>query len=369
MSGGESIAVFLPSFDGRRGGAEQVMLTLARSFADRGFPTDFVVAEAAEAQLADLRPKVRIVDLKSRRKGFLCTPAVIAYLRRERPAVLLTTLPRNNLVAIWSKLLARVATRVVVREAITISIQLRHDRSLRDRLLPPLMRWFYPRADAFVAVSRGAAQDLARTLGLPSERIRVIYNPAVTPAVFEKSAAPVAVPWFLEETPVILGVGRLTVQKNFRSLLQAFALVRRRRPARLVIFGEGDERRALEREARQLRVEQDVSLPGYIDNPYPCMARAAVLVLSSLWEGLPNVLIEALALGTPVVSSNCQSGPHEILDGGKYGSLVPVGDVEALASAILGSLDASPDRQRLQERAQLFSLERAVNAYLEVFGL
>jgi glycosyltransferase involved in cell wall biosynthesis len=203
-----------------------------------------------------------------------------------------------------------------------------------------LEHYFYPWADAIVAVSKGVADDLARVARLPRDRIKVIYNPVVTEALFRKAEEPLEHPWFLSGCPpVILGVGRLTAAKDFPTLIRAFARVRESQLARLLILGEGEKRDSLEKLVRELRLERDVSMPGFMDNPYAYMRKSSIFVLSSCWEGLPNVLIEAMACGCQVISTNCPSGPEEILRGGHYGKLVPVGDAEALAKAILANFD------------------------------
>jgi glycosyltransferase involved in cell wall biosynthesis len=213
-------------------------------------------------------------------------------------------------------------------------------RDLRARLGLQLISWFYPWADRITAVSEGVADDLAQAAGIPRERIQVIYNPVVTPEFKAKTEAPLDHPWFAPgEPPVVVGAGRLTIQKDFPALIRAFARVRQARPARLLILGEGEERSALEAVVRQLGVERDVSLPGFVSNPYPYMRRAALFVLSSRWEGLPGVLIEAMYCGARLVATDCPSGPREILADGRYGQLVPVGDVAALADAVRAGLD------------------------------
>jgi glycosyltransferase involved in cell wall biosynthesis len=217
-----------------------------------------------------------------------------------------------------------------------------------------------------VAVSRGAADDLARTAALPRERIRVIYNPVITPAMEALARERVDDPWFAPgQPPVILGVGRLNRQKDFATLVRAFAAVRQRREARLVILGEGDERAALERLIAELAVAQDVALPGFRTNAVAHMAHSAVFALSSAWEGLPTVLIEALAAGAAVVSTDCPSGPREILQDGRLGALVPVGDPAALAAAILDTLDR-PAGASPREALALFTMDAAVDHYLRL---
>jgi len=359
----ERIALFLPSFRG--GGAERVMVNLARGFAERGLAVDLVLAKAEGPYISQVPPEARVVDLRVSRV-LLSLPGLVDYLRRERPLALLSTLNHANIVALWAARLARVPVRVVVREANTVSVSTKNARNARERLMPTLMRYFYPWADAVVAVSNGVAEDLVRVTGLPKKKVHVIYNPVITPELFALAEEPLDHPWFASgEPPVVLGVGRLTAQKDFPTLIRAFALVRKERPARLLILGEGEERPKLEALVRELGLEEDVALPGFVDNPFKYMKRAGVFVLSSRWEGLPNVLIQALALGTPLVSTDCPSGPAEILENGRWGKLVPVGDVEALAEAILASFKQTA-KPSVQIRAFDFNLERTVAAYLRV---
>jgi glycosyltransferase involved in cell wall biosynthesis len=228
--------------------------------------------------------------------------------------------------------------RVVVREANTVSADLRPSGA-GARVLLWLMRRAYPSADAVVAVSQGVADEVREQLGVPAERVHVISNPVVTPRVTEGAGEPLTHPWFApDQPPVVLGVGRLAPQKGFDTLLRAFRIAREQRPCRLVILGEGDQRGALEALAGELGVAEDVALPGFVANPFPYMAQAGAFVLSSAWEGLPNVLIQAMALGTPAVATDCPSGPREILDGGRLGRLVAVGDAAAMAEGIVEAL-------------------------------
>jgi glycosyltransferase involved in cell wall biosynthesis len=227
-----------------------------------------------------------------------------------------------------------------------------------------LEHYFYPWADAIVAVSKGVADDLAGAARLPRDRIKVIYNPVVTEVLFRKAEEPLEHPWFLPGCPpVILGVGRLTAAKDFPTLTRAFARVRESQSARLLILGEGKERDSLEKLVRELGLERDVSMPGFVDNPYAYMRRSSLFVLSSAWEGLPTVLIEAMACGCQVISTNCPSGPEEILDGGKYGELVRVGDAEAMSSAMLRALSNIPKRVTLKWVDQ-FRSETVICQYL-----
>lgn len=360
------IAIYLPSLRG--GGAEKVMVTLANGFAAYGYGVDLVLARAEGPYLADVSDKVRIIDLNASRV-FFSLPALVRYLRRERPRALLSALNHANVIAVAARALARSATRLVVSEHNNPTIAARAERSAAGRAVHAAMRWTYPRADGVVAVSAGVADDLARWAALPRSRIEVIYNSVVTPALVARAAESPAHPWFGDGgPPVVVGVGRLTAQKDFATLLRAFALLRADRPCRLAILGVGDERAALSALVAELGLQDAVALPGFVDNPYAWMRGAALFVLSSAWEGLPTVLIEAMACGTPVVSTDCPSGPAEILEGGRWGRLVPVGDAAALARAMAAALDDSAP-PAVAVRAADFSAERAVEAYLRVLGV
>lgn len=361
--GKEKVALFLPSLRG--GGAERVMVNLARGFSEKGLEVDLVLAKAEGPYLSEVPAGVRVIDLHSSRV-LASLPGLVRYLRRERPQAILSTLDHANIVALWARKLARVPNRLVVRVATNLSQSASNTSSARGRLMPRLIHKFYPWADAVVAISQGVADDLVKTARLSRERIQVIYNPVVTPEILEKAEEPLNHPWFAPgEPPVILSAGRLTKQKDYPTLIRAFALVRRERPARLMILGEGEERPKLEALVRELDLDEDVSLPGFVDNPYAYMARSAVFVLSSAWEGFGNVLVEAMAVGTPVVSTDCPSGPAEILEGGKWGKLVPVGDVEKIAKAIIDTLE-DLYRPDVAKRAQDFGIEKPVQNYLKV---
>lgn len=359
----ERVAIFTSNMDG--GGAERAMLKLAGGIADRGYQVDLVLSRAEGHYLDEVSGAVRIVDLEAPRV-LASLPGIIRYLRRERPKAMVTSLNYVNIVAIWARRLARVNTRLVVNEQNTLSLEAPNSPRRRHRLLPRLARRFYPWADEIVAVSRGAADDLVHAVGLAPDRIRVVHNPIVTPELRDMAVAPVEHPW-LEPggEPVVLAVGRLTPQKDFGALIRAIALVRRRRPVRLLILGEGPERVGLEALVADLGLEEVVDLPGWIANPYPYMVRSAAFVLSSRWEGLPSVLIEALFCGVPIVATDCPSGPLEILDGGRHGLLVPVGDVEALAEGISSAV--AGDVARPTEASwRPYEQETIVGRYIDV---
>jgi glycosyltransferase involved in cell wall biosynthesis len=236
---------------------------------------------------------------------------------------------------------------------------------LKIRIISRLVGRTYRQAGGIVAVSRGVADDFAATAHVDRGRITVIYNPVVSEELWEKAEQPLDDLWFAPgQPPVVLAVGRLAPQKDFATLLRAFAVMRNRKPARLLILGEGSERNALTALAVSLGVSDDVRMPGFVDNPYPYMRRAHLFVLSSRHEGLPAVLIEAAALGLPIVSTDCRSGPDEILEGGKWGKLVPVGDADRMAAAMIEALDAPGPSPR--SRGTEFTVQRAVEKYLRL---
>jgi glycosyltransferase involved in cell wall biosynthesis len=361
--GRRSIAFFLPSLCG--GGAERVIVNLAGGMTERGLPVDLVVAAAEGVFLGQLPPAVRLVDLRASRVLRSLAP-LTGYLRRERPRVLVSSMGHANLVALWAARLARRRTPVVVTVHNTLSQTSREQGWLAGGLWPRLLRIFYPWAASIVAVSRGAADDLARTSGLPRDRVEVVYNPVITPAMLALARQAPDDPWFTPgQPPVILGVGRLTRQKDFATLIRAFAEVRRRRAGRLMILGEGEDRPALEALVNELGLGEDVALPGFRENAMAYMAASAVFVLSSAWEGLPTVLIEALAAGTPVVSTDCPSGPREILREGRLGGLVPVGDATALAGAIVDVLNR-PKAIVPPDALTPFTRDAAIDHYLRL---
>ncbi len=361
-----SLAIFLTYLHG--GGVERVLINLIRGFVEQGLNVDLVLVRAEGSFLSLIPPEVRVVELGATRL-IQSIPALVRYLKENRPTAMLSAMEDINIVALWSKALAGVSTRLVVSVHSTLSREAQNSTQLKRRIAPNLARWFYPWADAVVTVSQGAADDLVR-LGFSPKTIRVIYNPVVTPELFEKVAEPFHHPWFeVGSPPVILSVGRLEKEKDFTTLIRSFARVQQQHPARLIILGEGKERTHLEALVQELGIEEHVALPGFANNPYVYMAKAAVFVLSSLFEGLPTVLIEAMAVGTSLVSTDCESGPAEILANGIYGKLVAVGDVKGMAEAILNTLDSPLDSEVLRQRATEFSLEKAVAQYREVLHI
>ncbi len=357
------VSLFVPSL--MVGGAERVALNLAQALCERGFKVDLVAQNAIGAFQSNVAAPVRVIDLGAPGLISKCF-ALKRYLEREQPTVLLSILDNVN-VAGWARLLARVPTRIIVSLHINLSQQ---PAGFKTRLRPYLVRYSYLLADGVVAVSQGVAENLAQVSGFPRDRIHVIPNPVITASILTRSQEAAQHPWLSDETPVILGVGRLSKEKDFPTLIRAFARVRQQRSARLMILGDGEQRSAIEALVKTLGLEKDVALPGFVENPYAYMSRSSVLVLSSISEAFGNVIVEAMAVGTPVISTHCrQGGPLEILENGRYGKLVSVADVPALAHAILATLSEPTDSDLLQQRSQTFFVDRIINQYLEVLGV
>ncbi len=359
----------LMSFSGE-GGVERMVMNLVREFATRDIDVDLLPIRADSAHLDDIPDQVRCIDLGARHSSTVALP-LAAYLRRERPKAVLAAKDRAGRAALLARSLAGVDTRIVVRLGTNLSAALEGKSAWRrwSRIAP--MRRRYRDVDAIVAVSRGVADDTRAITGLPADRLHVIRNPVITDRLSAAAAEPVQHPWLdgPRELPVILGAGRLTHQKGFDVLISAFAGLQHTHPSRLLILGEGKLRDTLLAQAARLGVAERVDLPGFDKNPWRWMRAADLFVLSSRWEGSPNVLTEAMALGTPVVACDCPSGPREILDGGRVAPLVPVDDVTALTAALASGLDTPATPEALAEAVKEYRSDISAGLYLDLLGL
>ena len=352
------------------GGITPWLVQLARGFKERGIEVDVLVNARPSTTLeSDALPRgTSIINL-----GYHKLPAILAlrrYLRDRRASVLLAAGYRYNTQAVVASLLAGrvVPVFLSVHENVSAGSAAlpRWRRFMRHRS----MRVVHRLASGTVAVSRGVADDLLAITGLARDRVRVIYNPIVREDLFAMRALLPDHPWMLDHSsPLVLGVGRLERQKDFATLIRAVGVLRNRMPCRLVILGEGSERASLERLVAESRLQQSVSLPGFRPNPFAYMASADIFVLSSAWEGFGNVLVEAMACGCPVVSTDCPSGPREILQGGRLGPLTPVGDHLAMADAIERVLAHPPPNDERVARACVFSAAESARQYIDLFKL
>lgn len=360
----DTVGLFIPSLGG--GGAERVTVYTANGLAERGYHVDLVVISPRGSYLDLLSDKVHVVDLNCKRVATSIFP-LARYLRMTRPAVLFSALEHASPMTFVAKWISRSSTRLVPVVHITLSRDAANTRGVKSVLIHRAVKWFYPHAAALVAVSQDAAVDMVRVLNVPERAVRVIY-PVLTPDIKQLAGQPITHPWFGPEQPeVILAAGRLQEQKDFVTLIRAFGMVRRQRNAKLLILGEGVLRPQLEALIRELELTEFVSLPGYTKDIFAYMARCSLFVLSSAWEAMPMVITEALACGIPVVATNCPSGPREILCDGKYGRLVPVGDAEAMAKAMLDTL-AEPRHGVCEEALRPYAFDTVIDQYVQLIG-
>lgn len=361
------IAIFL--MDLRGGGAERVMLNLATGFASQGMKVDLVLVQSTGEYTKQIPATLNVISLDSPRLTASLFKLIL-YFKKQKPKALISALEDTNLIAILARQIARTPTKLIVTVHNHLSHEVKYSTQLKRKIVPYLIRWMYCYADAVVGVSEGVVQDLLK-FGSQKSKTHVIYNPIVTPDLLSKIKDPLDNSWFKsKEIPVIVAVGRLNRQKDFGTLIHAFSQVIKHRPARLVILGDGEEREKLESLIQKLNLTDQVALLNFVANPYIYMRDSALLVLSSAWEGFGNVLVEAMAVGTPVVSTNCDSGPAEILENGKYGRLVEVGDVNALAEAILETLNHQHiTSEELISRSSNFSLDIAISKYQELLDI
>lgn len=358
------LSIFIPSLRG--GGVERTVLILCRGLVKEGVTIDLVLASAEGPFLKELPKEVRIIDLKAGQVA-KALPGLVRYLRSERPKVLFSAMNYVNLIAILANELAGKRTHLIIREDNSPTASFSYNRALKAKVIPPLMRRLYKRAGTIVAVSHGVADDLAGFAHLDREQIEVIWNPVVDEDLLAKAEGPLPEDFqFLEEEPFLVAVGALIEQKNFQGLLRSFRGLQDREDLQLLILGEGPLRQELEALRRELNLEDRVHLPGFVSNPYAFMRRSEAFVLSSHFEGLPTVLIEAVACGAPIVSTRCPSGPEEILESGRYGILVPPNDVEALRAGIEECLSKEQDREFIASRGAAFTRERSVESYLDL---
>lgn len=359
----KKIAFFLP--DLRMGGAEHMMAVIASGIARRGYQVDFVLVKAKGEYLSHLDDKVNVVDL-NKKSTYLCLFDLIRYFRINKPDFVLSSLDLTNMFALTARSLAHFPKYLIIRLANT---QSKVSRSpIKKKIEKYLIKILYPKADAIVAVSKSVSEDFKFFTNINHPSIEIIFNPIIIERVAQKANEPINHPWFNPKTvPVIIAIGRLTEQKNFSLLLQSFAKVLESTKARLIILGEGPLRSDLENIVKELKLQNEVLLPGIVANPYNYLKNADLFVLSSNYEGLPNALVEALACGCPVVSTDCRSGPREILDNGKYGILVEPDDVDVLANAIIQTLNSEKKTIPLTWLDQ-FSEEVIVGKYLNLLN-
>ena len=350
-------------------GVDRLMGNLIREIARRGYHIDLLRVRGHGPHIAPLPNHVRCIDLGSRHVNS-SLPGLVRYLKKASPRALLSDKDRLNRMALFATRLARVNTTVAVRIGTTVSINLENRGWGERRLQYASIRHLYPHADSIIVPSRGAGDDLNHIAGRVLPHLHVLPSPVISQHFEQLCRAPAHHPWLTDKRrPLVLAVGELSRRKDFTTLIQAFRHLASSGDPRLIIIGEGRQRQRLEQLVARCGLESRVALPGFIPNPYPFMASADLFVLSSLWEGSPVVLVEALAAGVPVVATDCPSGPREVLQDGRLGPLTPVGNADALAQAMQDILAKPPRRIALQAAAAPFHVVSATDGYLSAMRI
>ncbi|NCT41653.1 MAG: glycosyltransferase [Alphaproteobacteria bacterium] len=361
-----NIALFIPDLAG--GGAQHMIVNMANEFARRGNKVDLILIQQDGAYKKIIKPNVNIICLNQNRT-IQALPKLISYLKNSQPDIFLSAMYHVNLVAILAKLMTPgITTRFVITERNFFSLKIKDSNQMRDKFLPLLVRMLYRFADEIVAISKGVAQDISMIAKLHPNKVKCIYNPVITSKTLAAlNENNIESPLAPQSDKVIIASGRLVPQKDYITLLHAFSKLLQKENATLIILGEGDLRSDLEKLTDELKISNKVSFKGFVDNPLSYMKKADLFVLSSQWEGFGNVLVEALICGLPIVSTDCPAGPSEILEGGKYGTLVEVGNVDALAQAMKDKLHANHHPETQTKRALCFSVEKICDQYEELF--
>lgn len=356
-----NVVFFQPNF--RAAGVEKVNILLANEMHRKGVNTSFLVFKKEGEFLHQLNPEINVIELDISRALF-SLPRLILFFLKNR-VHFISSYNNLSVLAIVANILTFKRSKIYACEHNTLSIINKAKGSWKDKLIAKMLHWFYPLATGVIAVSQGVADDLSNYAKVKREIITVLHNPVVNNDLKNKSQEKPKHEWLLNKTtPVFVASGRLEIQKNFSLLINAFSQVSKKIDARLLILGEGSLRPQLQEQINKLNLQDKCELIGYVDNPYSYVRHSDVFVLSSDFEGLPTVIIESLACNTAVVSTDCPSGAAEILESGKWGKLVPVGDADTLAQAMLESVSEVKEID-LTERANFFSVEVSTQKYLD----
>ena len=364
------VSFIIPTLPG--GGAERVIIQLLQHIDRKRFSPCLVLFQEKGTLMKDLPSDVKLYafikkDYVHGLKQLLELIKLASLIKRTKPRVIVSFMWYTNVISLLARMLCgiRAKHKVIVSERTTLSFT--YGGRLIGWLRRRVTQLLYPTADRVIAQTRQTKQELLETTHLQADRVKVIHNPVDIQALEEISKEPIEVIWFNLELPLVLSIGRLTIEKGFEHLIRAFAQVIKEHPAHLVILGEGKERCRLQGLVNQLGVKEWVHLPGFEKNPYKYLAHSTLFVLSSLYEGFPNVLLEALALGVPSVATRCPTGPEEIITDGVDGILVPPANESALADAIRRALLDAGLRKRLGEvgkkRALDFEVDKIVRQY------
>jgi len=344
------------------------MILFANELLRRDYRVNILVLSAEGPLKQMVAKEIEIISLQTKR-AFKSLPKVIKYLNINKPTALYSTIIHINLISVLAKFLSRSSTKVIIRESNTPKSAFSHSRSGRIslRLLP----YLYPLAHTVIAVSNGVKDALIEMSSKLDEKTKIVPTPVISDEIFQLAEAKLepksSISNFDANKPYLLGAGRLHFQKDFQTLIEAFSIIsKENNDLSLLILGEGEERKALEQLISDLNLSDRVHLPGFVENPFYYFARASTFVLSSKFEGMPNVLIQALAFGTPSVATNCKSGPIEISEDGRYCKIVPVSDSKAMADAIRESIKSEPNREAANAMINRFGIKNAVDEYLAI---
>lgn len=358
----------LISFSGA-GGVEKMVMNLVREFARSQNRIDLLVLRASGPHFSDIPANVNVIQLKAKHT-FTAIPEIARYLKRERPNSILVAKDRAARATVIARRLAGVNTHIVVRLGTNLSTALSYRSGVSAWLRTAPMQYIYNQVDKIVAVSQGVADDTIAITKVAPEKVMVIRNPVITNKFIDEANQAAPHPWFEDNrVPVIMGIGRFSVQKDFETLLKAFSIVAQAQDVRLIILGDGKKREELEAQIKALSLHERVLLPGFQNNVSTWLKHCDLFVLSSRWEGSPNALTEALALGIPSVSTRCPSGPDELLENGRYGPLVPMGDEVAMASAMLSVLEKPLDETTLKQAVEEYHVSLSAKKYLETLNI
>jgi len=350
-------------------GVDRIMKNLLPEIAARGVYIDLLHINSHGPYIDVEHPNINVIELGSSHVYSSFIP-LCRYLSGKNPDVLLSAKDKVNRVALWAKWYTKTSAKVVLRLGSPVSKNLENRSVFRRWMYYLSMRYWYKWASNIIVPSRGVATDLSEFSGLPLSSISVVPNPVISRNLQSLAAESIeSSAMFSAKTPIILGIGELCERKNFRMLIDAFSIVRKNRPCKLVILGKGRQQSMLQKHIQSLELQDDVFLLGFRKNPYPYIRRSSVFALSSKFEGFGNVLVEALAMGVPAVSTDCPSGPDEIFQNGKYGSLVDVNDTAGLAQAIEDTLDDPMEAEFLKQAAEPYYVKNSANKYLTALGL
>lgn len=363
----KKICFFLPTLN--FGGIEANTIRLANSFVESGYDVDLVIGNVTGEYLNRIDKKINVISINKKTLISMLLP-LVRYIKQKKPSVIITGGEGANILLCTTKLFVQ-KTKIIISIRTNLTNEYKESNSMKKKLLFPfLSRRLYKKANRVVAVSEGVANDASEFLKIPRDKLKVIYNPILDNSLIKQKNEKVTHKWLVyRENKVVISVGRLVKAKDYLTLIQSFKVVKEKLSnVKLLILGEGPEREKIQAEINKYNLNSDVEIVGFVQNPYSYMSNADLFVLSSKWEGFGNVIVEALATGIPVVSTNCPSGPSEILNDGEFGSLVPVGNVEIMSKEIISSLSNNNEKKiyNRENRAKDFSVEVSKDKYINL---